>query len=112
MANSHGLSSRLVKKQAAARKLSKWKKKAAQVYIGNENAQRRSLQSYKKRTRYMQNKEAFPSKKLPTKNIDSLMELGIIDERGFFKKGKKKNFITGWMIDRNGLDFYGLPRAK
>jgi len=39
----------------------------------------------------MQNKEAFPSKKLPTKNIDSLIELGIIDERGFFKKGKKKN---------------------
>ena len=34
----------------------------------------------------MQNKEAFPSKKLPTKNIDSLIELGIIDERGFFKK--------------------------
>jgi hypothetical protein len=33
MANSHGLTSRIVKKQAAARKLAKNKKKSAQVYI-------------------------------------------------------------------------------
>ena len=82
----HGLSARLVKKQAAARKLSKGKKKAMLVYTGNENKQSRFNLSYKKRTRYMQNKEAFPKKKLPTKNIDQLVEMGIIDERGFFKK--------------------------
>jgi hypothetical protein len=29
----------------------------------------------------MQNKEAFPKKKLPTKNIDQLIEMGILDER-------------------------------
>jgi hypothetical protein len=38
------------------------------------------------------------------------MEQGILDERGFFKKGKKKNFITGSMVDTKGLDFYGMPR--
>lgn len=86
MANSHGLSSRLVKKQAAARKLAKGKKKAALAYTGNENKQSRYNLSYKKRTRYYQNKEAFPKKKLPTKNIDQLIERGIIDDRGFFKK--------------------------
>lgn len=112
MANSHGLSPRLVKKQAAARKLAKVKKKASAVYIGNENAQTRSNLSYKHRKRYLQNKQNFPKKKLPTKNIDSLMEMGIIDERGFFKKGKKKNLITGSMVDLKGFDFYGLPRTK
>lgn len=112
MANSHGLSPRLVKKQAAARKMAKNKKKAFAVYIGNENAQTRANQSYKRRRRYMENKQNFPKKKLPTKNIESLIEMGIIDERGFFKKGKKKNLITGWMTDAKGLDFYGLPRAR
>ena len=75
MANSHGLSSRLVKKQADAHKLAKNKKKAALVYTGNENKQSRFNLSYKKRTRYYQNKEAFPKKKLPTKNIDQLIEM-------------------------------------
>ncbi|MDD2917055.1 MAG: hypothetical protein PHH70_04390 [Candidatus Gracilibacteria bacterium] len=110
MANSHGLSARLVKKQAAARKLSKGKKKSFLVYTGNESKESRYNLSYKKRTRYFQNKQAFPSKKLPTKNIDSLVELGILDERGFFRKGKKKNYITKRMTDAKGLDFYGLPR--
>ena len=81
MANSHGLSARLVKKQAAARKLSKGKKRAMIIYTGNENKESRFNLSYKKRTRYMQNKDAFPKKKLPTKNIDQLIEMGIIDER-------------------------------
>lgn len=111
MANSHGLSPRLVKKQAAARKLAKGKKKAAAVHTGNENKQTRYNKSYKCRIRYYENKQNFPKKKLPTKNIDSLIELGIIDERGFFKKGKKKNFITGSMTDIKGLDYYGLPRG-
>lgn len=110
MANSHGLSARLVKKQAAARKLAKNKKKAFAVYIGNENPQTRKNTSYKRRRRYIENKQNFPKKKLPTKNIDSLIELGIIDERGFFKKGKKKNFITGSMTDVKGFDYYGMPR--
>jgi len=110
MANSHGLTSRIVKKQAAARKLAKWKKKAAQVYIGNENPQVRKNMSYKKRKHYLENKQRFPKKKLKTKNIESLKEQGIIDERGFFVKGKKKNFITKSMVDEKGLDFYGMPR--
>lgn len=112
MANSHGLTSRIVKKQAAARKLAKNKKQASRAYIGNENPQSRSNVSYKKRKRYLENKKNFPKKKLPTKNIESLIEIGIIDERGFFRKGKKKNYITKSMVDRNGLDFYGMPRAK
>ena len=89
MANSHGLKSSIVKKQAAARKLAKWKKRSAVSYTGNENKQSRYNLSYKKRTRYLQNKEAFPKKKLPTKNIDTLIAQGILDERGFLKKGKK-----------------------
>ena len=112
MANSHGLSARIVKKQAAARKLAKNKKKAAATYTWNENRESRYNLSYKKRTRYYQNKEAFPKKKLPTKNIEQLVEMGIIDDRGFFKKGKKKNYITKSMVDQKGLDFYGMPRAS
>lgn len=110
MANKHGCKANVVKKQAAARKLSKNKKLTAKVYTGGENKESRFNLSYKKRTRYLQNKQSFPPKKLPTKNIDSLIELGIIDERGFFKKGKKKNFITKTMVDQKGFDFYGLPR--
>ena len=110
MANTHGLTSRIVKKQAAARKLSKGKKKAAMVYIGNENRQTRENTSYKCRKHYMENKQNFPKKKLPTKDIKSLVEMGIIDERGFFKKGKKKNFITKSMTDQKGMDYYGMPR--
>ncbi|PZM85736.1 hypothetical protein DLH72_01565 [Candidatus Gracilibacteria bacterium] len=110
MANSHGLTSRIVKKQAAARKLAKNKKKSYQVYIGNENPQVRKNTSYKKRIQYYENKQNFPKKKLKTKNIESLIEQGIIDERGFFIKGKKKNFITKTMVDSKGLDFYGMPR--
>ena len=111
MANSHGLTSRIVKKQAAARKLAKNnKKKAAQVYIGNENPQVRKNQSYKARKQYFENKQNFPKKKLKTKNVESLVEQGIIDERGFFVKWKKKNFITKSMVDGKGLDFYGMPR--
>ena len=110
MANSHGLTSRIVKKQAAARKLAKWKKKAAQVYIGNENPQARKNKSYKSRTHYLENKQRFPKKKLKTKNIESLKEQWIIDERWFFVKWKKKNFITKSMVDEKGLDFYGMTR--
>jgi len=111
MANSHGLKSSVVKKQAAARKLAKWKKKADHsVYMGSENPQARKNQSYKDRTHYLQNKQKFPKKKLKTKNIESLKEQGILDERGFFIKGKKKNFITKSMVDEKGMDFYGMPR--
>lgn len=110
MANSHGLTSRIVKKQAAARKLAKNKKAAMQVYIGNENPQVRKNQSYKARKHYFENKKAFPKKKLSSKNPQSLMEQGILDERGFFVKGKKKNFLTKSMVDEKGLDFYGMPR--
>lgn len=110
MANSHGLTSRIVKKQAAARKLAKNKKKAAQVYIWNENPQVRKNTSYKKRKQYYENKQNFPKKKLKTKNIQSLIEQWIIDERGFFVKWKKKNFITKSMVDSKWLDFYWMPR--
>ena len=110
MANSHGLTSRIVKKQAAARKQAKNKKAAYQVYIGNENPQTRKNMSYKARTHYFENKQNFPKKKLANKNIQTLIEQGIIDERGFFKTGKKKNFITKSMVDSKGLDFYGMPR--
>ncbi|ATU05665.1 hypothetical protein BKN14_04490 [Candidatus Gracilibacteria bacterium HOT-871] len=110
MANSHGLTSRIVKKQAASRKMAKNKKQSYQVYIGNENPQVRKNTSYKKRQQYYENKQNFPKKKLKTKNIESLIEQGIIDERGFFIKGKKKNFITKTMVDSKGLDFYGMPR--
>ena len=48
--------------------------------------------------------------KLKTKNIASLVEQWIIDERGFFISGKKKNFITKSMVDQKGMDFYGMPR--
>jgi hypothetical protein len=110
MANSHGLTSMIVKKQAAARRLSKNKKATYQVYIGNENPQTRKNTSYKDRIHYFENKKNFPKKKLTTKNPQSLIEQGIIDERGFFIKGKKKNFLTKSMVDRTGLDFYGMPR--
>jgi len=111
MANSHGLKSSIVKKQAAARKLAKSKKKADHsVFIGNENPQTRKNQSYKARKHYLENKQKFPKKKLKTKNIESLIEQGIIDERGFFIRWKKKNFITKSMVDKKGLDFYGMPR--
>lgn len=110
MANSHGLTSRIVKKQAASRKLAKNKKATFQIYIGNENPQTRKNTSYKSRKHYMENKQNFPKKKLSTKNPQSLMEQGILDERGFFKVGKKKNYITWSMVDAKGLDFYGMPR--
>ena len=111
MANSHGLKSNIVKKQAKARKLSKWKKKGDfSVYMGSENPQFRKNQSYKARTHFLENKQKFPKKRLKTKNPESLIEQGIIDERGFFTKGKKKNFLTKSMVDSKGLDFYGMPR--
>ena len=110
MANSHGLTSRIVKKQAASRKMAKNKKQSYQVYIWNENPQVRKNTSYKKRQQYYENKQNFPKKKLKTKNIESLIEQWIIDERGFFIKGKKKHFITKTMVDSKGLDFYWMPR--
>lgn len=112
MANSHWLKWSVVKKQAAARKLAKGKKAAARVFMWNENPQTRKNTSFKQRRRYIENKQAFPKKKLATKDINSLIEMGLIDERWFFKKGKKKNFITKSMVDSKGLDFYGMPRAK
>lgn len=110
MANSHGLKSSIVKKQAASRKLAKNKKAAFQVYIGNENPQSRKNQSFKARIHYFENKKNFPKKKLTNKNPSTLIEQWIIDERGFFVKGKKKNFLTWSMVDTKGLDFYGMPR--
>ena len=111
MANSHWLKSSVVKKQAKARKLAKSKKKVKYtVYIWNENPQVRKNMSYKARTHYFENKQQFPKKKLKTKNIESLIEQWIIDERGFFIKWKKKNFITKSMVDQKWLDFYGMPR--
>ncbi len=86
MANSHGLSARLVKKQAAARKLAKNKKKAAAVFTGKENKQNSAQTSLKKSKSKLENKQKIPKKKLTTKNIEQLIEMGIIDERGFFKK--------------------------
>lgn len=110
MANSHGLTSRIVKKQAASRKQAKNKKASYQVYMWNENPQTRKNQSYKSRTHYFENKQNFPKKKLDTKNPQTLIEQWILDERWFFKTGKKKNFITWSMVDAKGLDFYGMPR--
>lgn len=110
MANSHGLTSRIVKKQAASRKQAKNKKAAYQVYMWNENPQTRKNTSYKQRVHYYENKKNFPKKKLANKNPSAMMEQGIIDDRGFFIKGKKKNFITKSMVDSKGLDFYGMPR--
>lgn len=110
MANSHGLTSRIVKKQAASRKMAKNKKASYQVYMGNENPQARKNTSYKQRVHYFENKQNFPKKKLSNKNPSALMEQGIIDERGFFVKWKKKNFITKTMVDSKGLDFYWMPR--
>ncbi len=110
MANSHWLTSRIVKKQAAARKQAKGKKASFRIYMWNENPQARKNQSYKARTHYFENKKNFPKKKLETKNAKSLMEQWIIDERWFFVKGKKKNFLTSSMTDASGLDFYGMPR--
>jgi len=110
MANKHGLTANLVKKQAASRKMAKNKKRAAAVYTGNENPQTRKNTSYKRRQRYLENKQNFPPKRLPTKDLKTLEEMGIIDERGFFLKGKKKNYITKTMTDAKGLDFYGRPR--
>ena len=104
MANSHWLTSRIVKKQAAARKMAKTKKKTYQVYIWNENPQVRKNTSYKKRQQYYENKQTFPKKKLKTKNIESLIEQWIIDERGFFIKWKKKNFIKNDLIFIECLD--------
>lgn len=110
MANSHGLTSRIVKKQAAARKLAKNKKASSQVYIWNENPQVRKNTSYKQRNHYYENKKNFPKKKLANKNPSALIEQWIIDERWFFVKWKKKNFITKSMVDSKWLDFYGMPR--
>ena len=110
MANSHGLTSRIIKKQAAARKLAKNKKASFGIYIWNENPQTRKNTSYKQRAHYFENKKNFPKKKLASKNISTLIEQGILDERGFFKKWKKKNFITKSMVDYKGLDFYWMPR--
>ena len=61
-------------------------------------------------TEYLENKQKFPKKRLKTKNIQSLKEQGLIDDRGFFVKWKKKNFITKTMVDEKGMDFYGMPR--
>ena len=110
MANSHGLKSSIVKKQAASRKLAKNKKASFQVYMGSENPQTRKNQSFKARTHYFENKKSFPKKRLANKNPSTLMEEGIIDDRGFFVTGKKKNFLTKTMVDSKGLDFYGMPR--
>lgn len=110
-AQNHWLKSNVAKKQAKARKDAKGKKKwVYAVYIGNENPQTRKNQSYKARKHYLENKQSFPKKRLKTKDVKSLQEQGIIDERGFFVKGKKKNFITKTMTDKTGMDFYGMPR--
>lgn len=112
MANKHGLKWSIVKKQAASRKMAKNKKAAMQTFIWNENAQVRKNTSFKQRKHYYENKQNFPKKKLLNKDVNHLIEIGLIDERGFFIKWKKKNFITKSMTDAKGLDFYGMPRAK
>lgn len=112
MANKHGLKGSIVKKQAASRKMAKHKKSAMAVYIANENAQSRKNTSFKQRKHYYENKQNFPKKKLNNKEPSYLMEIGLIDERGFFVKGKKKNFMTKSMVDAKWLDFYGMPRAR
>jgi hypothetical protein len=112
MANKHGLKGSIVKKQAASRKMAKNKKSSMAVYTGNENAQARKNTSFKQRKHYYENKQAFPKKKLNNKDPNYLMEIGLIDERGFFIKWKKKNFLTKSMTDPKGLDFYGMPRAR
>ncbi len=113
MANKHWLKWSVVKAQAKARRLAKNVKKTVyQVYMGSENAQTRSNQSFKKRKHYYENKQNWPKKKLLSKSFQSLLEIGIVDERGFFKEGKKKNFHTKSMVDQRGLDFYGMPRGK
>ncbi len=110
-AQNHGLKSNVRKKQQKARKASKGKKKwDYAVYIWSENLQVRKAQSYKARNHYLENKQKFPKKRLKTKNIEQLKEQGIIDERGFFVKGKKKNFITKTMVDEKWMDFYWMPR--
>jgi len=112
-AQNHGLKSNLAKKQAKARKDAKNNKKKGgkhSVYIGNENPQVRKNQSYKARKHYLENKQAFPKKRLKSKTPSTLIESWVIDERGFFVKGKKKNFFTKSMVDEKGLDFYGMPR--
>lgn len=101
MANKHGLKGSVVKAQAKARRLSKNVKKTVyQVYMGSENGQTRSNQSFKKRKHYYENKQNWPKKKLPSKSFQSLLEMGIVDERGFFLKGKKKNFHTKTKADQ------------
>jgi len=112
-AQNHGLKSNVAKKQAKSRKDAKNNKKAGwkhAVYIWNENLQVRKNQSYKARKHYLENKQNFPKKRLKTKDIAQLKEQGIIDDRWFFVKGKKKNFITKTMADEKGMDFYGMPR--
>ncbi len=110
MANKHGLTASIVRKQNASRKLAKRKKVSAKVYYGSEHFNTRYSLSYKKRRRYMQNKLSFPKLELPTKDALKLYGLGIIDHRGFFLKGKKRNYLTRSMVDWNGLDYWGLPR--
>lgn len=113
LANKHGLKGSIVKKQAAARKLAKNTKKTQYtVHTGGESLQARNNLSYKKRKRYFENKKQWPKRKLPSKKADQLIEMGIIDERGFFLKGKKKNFYTRKKVDEKGLDFYGMPRGE
>lgn len=113
MANKHGLKWSVVKAQAKARRMAKNTKKTVyQVHIGGENAQTRSNMSYKKRKRYYENKQNWPKKKLPSKSFQTLLEMGIVDERGFFRKWNKKNIHTGTKVDQKGLDFYGMPRGK
>jgi hypothetical protein len=56
------------------------------VFTGNENAQVRKNTSYKQRKHYYENKQNFPKKKLMNKDVNYLIEIGLIDERGFFKK--------------------------
>ncbi len=113
MANKHGLKWSVVKAQAKARRLSKSVKKTTyQVYIGSENSQTRSNQSFKKRKHYLENKQNWPKRKLVSKSFQTLLEMWVVDERGFFKKGTKKNFHTKTKVDQKGLDFYGMPRGK
>lgn len=111
MANKHGLTANIVRKQNASRKLGKAKKIAAKVYIGGEHFDTRYRLAYKKRKRYMANKISFPKIRVPHKDPIKLYHLGRIDHRGFFVKGKKRNYLTRSMVDFNGLDFWGMPRA-
>ena len=115
MANKHGLKWSIVKKQAAARKLAKNKKKTIyQVFVGNENAQVRKNQSYKKRAHYYQNKQQWPKKKLPKQESRTTSWDGSHRRSRILSQGTEKEFhhqIKSWW-ERAGFLWYATSQIK